>query len=96
MHELEQLRAGIRRIDRDLAALFEQRMELARQVALYKKQYGLPIKDAAQEKRVEDFYVSMLKDASLAPYLRAFVRQLIDESCRYQESCIKPCGSAEK
>ena len=34
--ELEELRASVRRIDSELAALFEKRLELSRGIALYK------------------------------------------------------------
>lgn len=89
MADINELRARIRETDGRLAALFEERMELARQVAAYKQENCLPVKDPMQEDRVVDFYLSALKDPDLAPYARAFARSLIGQSCIYQEDCIK-------
>ena len=41
--ELEHLRQQIDRIDDELVALFVRRMEIAAQIADYKKQNGLPV-----------------------------------------------------
>ena len=47
--ELEELRASVRRIDSELAALFEKRLELSRGIALYKLKAHKPIYDAGSE-----------------------------------------------
>ena len=47
--DLTQCREKIDELDRQLVALFAERMETAAQVAAYKKEHGLPVLDAARE-----------------------------------------------
>ena len=49
MNDLEQARAKISQIDKEMAALFEQRMNAAETIGLYKKEKALAIKDAERE-----------------------------------------------
>ena len=41
--ELNELRNSIDDIDKDILSLFEKRMDVCRQVALYKKQHDMPV-----------------------------------------------------
>ena len=47
--ELEELRDSVRKIDSELAGLFEKRLELSRGIALYKLKAHKPIYDAERE-----------------------------------------------
>ena len=49
MGDLEKTRAEIREIDEQMAALFQKRMEVVRDVADYKRERGLPVLDEEQE-----------------------------------------------
>ena len=49
MTDLNELRAAIDRIDREIQGLFEERMAVSDAVAAYKKERGLPVRDAARE-----------------------------------------------
>ena len=49
--DLTQCREKIDELDRQLVALFAERMETAAQVAAYKKEHGLPGLDAARERQ---------------------------------------------
>ena len=66
MHELTELRAELDRIDRELVALFEERMAVSREVAAYKIAKGLPVLDASREAQVVASRQAMLRDASLS------------------------------
>ena len=48
--ELQELRGRIDRIDDELVRLFAERMDVAAEVAAYKKEKGLPVLDASREK----------------------------------------------
>ena len=48
--ELQELRGRIDRIDDELVRLFAERMDVAAEVAAYKKEKGLPVLDAARER----------------------------------------------
>ena len=54
MTDLNELRAAIDRIDREIQGLFEERMAVSDAVAAYKKARGLPVRDAAREELLLD------------------------------------------
>lgn len=54
MDLLQQARSEIDRIDAEMAALFEQRMQAVAKVARYKAETGKPVFDAAREAAVLD------------------------------------------
>jgi len=48
--ELKECRAAIDEIDRELLALFTRRLSLCADIAVWKKEHGLPALDEAREK----------------------------------------------
>ncbi len=62
MKDLEELRKEIDVIDRQLVALFEQRMEVVTGGAEYKLAHGLPVLNAGREQRVLEKCVSLLEN----------------------------------
>ncbi|MDO5702176.1 MAG: chorismate mutase [Lachnospiraceae bacterium] len=73
MRNIDELRKEIDRIDSELVRLFEERMNIALEIAAYKKQNGLPILDEGREKAVIEKCVSRLSDHSLDPLLTKWV-----------------------
>ena len=65
-------------IDRDMAALFERRMDVCRKIARWKLARGLPVRDAAREEKVLDSRAAMVRDERL----RGPVRELWSEIMR--------------
>jgi len=49
--DLQDLRKKIDNIDNDLIRLFEERLDIAADIARYKQQNGLPIHDPTREKQ---------------------------------------------
>lgn len=86
MDKLDQLRADINCIDRDMAELFERRMELARRIGTFKRENGLPILDRGRESDVISRNAVNHSDAALLPYYTAFQQGLMDISKKYQAS----------
>lgn len=84
MNPLEEARLGIRAVDKDIAALFEQRMRLVAQVLEYKKDKGLPILDAEQEARVIASGAENVADPALQEYYVLFLREVMRISRSYQ------------
>lgn len=80
MNELEQLREQIDSIDRQMLALFEERMQVARQVASYKSDHGMEIFVPEREKAVLQDRVSRLKDPAFSQAAEAFFRHLMELS----------------
>ncbi len=84
MSELERIRDEINCIDREMAKLFERRMECAKAVALYKKEHGLSIRDTAREAEVTERCREYIKDEVVQSYYVSFLKNNIELSCRYQ------------
>ena len=79
--DLQDYRKQIDRIDNELSRLFQERMDVIREVALYKKEHGLPILDAAREQE---------KLTSIdCPYARKLYTLLFELSREYQGSILE-------
>ena len=86
--KLEQAREKIANADRQMAKLFEERMEAVRAVADYKKEHGLPVEDKAQEaKKLSEAY-RLIGDPELRPYYAQFLQSTMDISKSLQEKRI--------
>ena len=88
MNELNAARAEITRIDEQIALLFENRMRQVQKVADYKLQNGLPIRDPGREEALITRCRQLIKDPAIEGYYVEFLRQMIDVSCRYQETLV--------
>lgn len=84
MNELEQARQDIDRIDRQMAALFEERMQAVGRVALYKQQNDLPILDEGRETRVIEKNRGLIRDSELRDLYEEYIRFQMALSRRYQ------------
>lgn len=89
MKELQELRQELDQLDREIVALFEKRMAIARQVAQYKLAHGLPVLDQSREAQVIASREAMLSDASLAPSVRALFEAIMALSRQEQEALIR-------
>ena len=84
--ELEELRARIRAVDEEMAALFVRRMEVSAQIAAYKRAHGLPVEDRAQEARVLAGRGALVSDDALRPYYLDFLQGTMELSKRRQRA----------
>ncbi len=85
MTKLDEARARINRIDREMAQLFCQRMDAARTVAEYKQQTGMPVYDPEREAEVLRRNTEMLGREELRSYYSDFLQDMMDLSKRYQK-----------
>lgn len=84
MNELEQARQAIDSIDRQMAALFEQRMAAVGRVAAYKAAHDLPVLDSGREAQVVQKNLALLKNPALAPFYTDYIRYQMALSRQYQ------------
>ena len=84
MSELDKIRENINSIDEQMAQLFQERMEMSRQVAAFKKDRGLSIRDAERERELIDRDRRFIKDPAVDGYYVQFLRSILDLSCAYQ------------
>ena len=84
MKELESLREEINRIDPQLVALFEERMEVAGRIAQVKEEHHLPVKNKEREGLLLHSWEEWIQNKDLLPYLRRFFENMMEVSCSYQ------------
>lgn len=77
MTKLEKARQTINEVDKQMADLFEQRMDAARIVAEYKKEHGLKIDDFAREEQIITKNTALIKDEDYKSYYVNFLREKI-------------------
>ena len=85
MKNIEEARKEIQNIDAEIAELFSRRMAAAKYIAAYKKERGLQVFDAEQEKKVLARCEDLMKDEVLKPYYLQFVQNTMDISKKYQK-----------
>lgn len=88
MNNLEEARSEIERIDKEMAALFEKRMECSKNVAEYKKINGLPVLDKSREKALIEKNSGYINNPDVESYYREFFNGLLSVSKKYQHKII--------
>lgn len=76
---LSGLRERIDETDRELVALFKDRMEICREIARVKKEAGLPIENKEREEEVLK-KLSELADMNDSEYVRALYEKIFELS----------------
>ncbi len=84
MDKLLQARKTIGEVDRQIALLFEERMEAVKLVAEYKMERGLPIFDGSRENEVVKNNLDNISDEQIKEYYVPFIRNTMEISKRYQ------------
>lgn len=88
MNNLDEIRVSINEVDLKIIEDFKTRMELAKKVALYKKENNLPIYDAAREKALIDKNINALNDKELEVYYLKIFKEILKQSKEYQKKII--------
>lgn len=88
MSNLEQYRDEINRIDKEIARLFEQRMQVSREIGEYKKTYGLPVKDETRESEIIRTSRERITEEAFEPYYVDLQRSIMDISCAFQSRIV--------
>lgn len=81
--DIKELRELIDGADRQLTDAFARRMEISEMIAAYKRENGLPVRDAVRERAKLDAAAHGANER-LAPYIEELYTHLIDMSRRYQ------------
>lgn len=84
MNELEKARLEIEKIDRDIALLFESRMNEVRKIAQYKEKTGMPVFDAGREAALIEKNSEMVRNGDLRSYYVSFLQNIMAISKNYQ------------
>lgn len=88
MNKLKEARDEIERIDKEISSLFCERMAAVKNVALYKKEHGLPIFDAQREADLIEKNASYVNDPELRSFYINFLKAQIEISKNYQHKLL--------
>lgn len=89
MSKLDEARIKINDIDKKMAELFESRMEASHAVAEYKKENGLSIEDNKREDEIISKNSAYIKNDEIKEYYVSFIKEVLNESKKYQARLIK-------
>ena len=89
MSSLDEKRKKINEIDKKMAQLFEERMEVSKEIALFKKENALPILDSLREKEILASHQNDMSDLVVQEYYISFLKELMNISKRYQSRIIE-------
>ena len=84
MSRLDVAREKISDIDRQIAELFEKRMDAVSEVASYKREHGLKVEDSAREQSLLEKNSGYIKNDEYKPYYVNFQNAVITVSKSYQ------------
>ena len=86
MSGLNELRKEINEIDKKMAGLFEERMEICRKIAAYKQKTGLPVRDPKTEAEKIARQKELIRDDVLRSYYVLFLQSVMDIASSMQET----------
>ncbi len=84
MNDLDKARNIINATDKEMAKLFEQRMDAVRMVANYKKEHGIPVEDTGRESEIIERNSQMISSDDYRSYYVDFLHGTIDISKKFQ------------
>lgn len=93
---LETLRKQLDTIDANLVQLYEKRLDICGQVAVYKHQTGKPILDATREQEKIETVRSMAQDRENADAIEHLFTQIMADSRELQAKLIKDMDGETK
>ena len=88
MRDLNELRAEIDRLDREIVSLLCTRMSASAEVAEYKRVNNLPVLDKAREDALLE-KIGMAAEEKYAAYVLAIYETILAESRKYQSEILE-------
>lgn len=88
MNELENLRERIDTIDKELIALFEERMDVVNDIAEYKIKNNLPILNQNREDIVISKVKAIVKNKEYTDSAIDFIKNIMEISKKFQQKII--------
>ena len=89
MNKLEQARMIINEVDREIAVLWEKRMQAVKMVVEYKMEHQLPVFDGTREKEVIERNSSLIQDEQLKSYYVETLQMMMEISKKYQREIME-------
>lgn len=89
MKDLKTCREEIDAIDQQIIALFEKRMNVAKDVVTYKKAHDMEIFQSAREAQVIEKNVNRIHNDELKPYAALYIQDMMNISKSYQATFVE-------
>ena len=89
MEKFNEARNTVSEVDKKIAELFVQRMKAVKEIALYKKEHGLPIYDKEREALLIEKNSSYIDDSDLRSYYVSFLKDTMEISKNYQHRLLE-------
>lgn len=86
MNQLEKARLTIDRVDREIARLYEERMDTLKDVAAYKMEHGKPVVDHSREEAIIERNAEYIKNPAYRDSYVRLLKFIIKESCDWQRA----------
>lgn len=98
MEPLKEFRLALNQLDEQLVALLGKRFEICRQVALFKREHGIPMMQPARVEEVKARSAAIASRHGVNPeFVRKLYGSIIDEACRLEDEIIdSPPAAAEQ
>ncbi|MCF0177976.1 MAG: chorismate mutase, partial [Bacteroidales bacterium] len=81
---IQEARKIINEVDKEMAALFQKRMEAVREIAKEKIAHSLPIEDKLREQEVIERNREYISDKEISGYYTDFLQKTMEISKNYQ------------
>ncbi len=94
MEKLNKAREIINSVDKEIAALFEKRMEAVREIAEYKKERGMPIFDSSREDAIIKNAQTYIENDEIREFYVPYIRSTMNISKQYQHRIMKGANIA--
>ena len=88
MDKLDKLRVAISDTDKQIAELFEKRMDVVAQIAHYKNEHDMPIYDRLREEDLLLRNSHYINNKNYLPYYTKFQKNMMEISKSYQEELL--------
>ncbi len=96
MNELDELRVKIDEIDHKIVELYEERMDVCRNVGRYKLKNNKPILDSSREAEVLKKKSELVENPEMKPYVIALYEQIMAQSRMIQTKLINAWNPAKE
>ena len=88
MKNLDEIRASINEVDLKIIESFKERMNLTKEVALYKKENNMQVFDPKREEALIAKNINALNDKKLEGYYLEVFKEILKQSKEYQKKII--------
>lgn len=85
---MDVLRARIDQVDKMMLTLFEERMSLVKEIAVYKDTHQIKIEDTDRERAMKETLATYLKNEDLVYYYLTFLENILEISKIYQKEFV--------